>query len=165
MFVRDKYGAIRYRFLVMKITLGWREFVSLPEFHIAKLKAKVDSGARTSALHAEDIQYFRRNGKIKVRFKMFPVSRQRDPEIVAEADLVGKRLVRSSTGFTTERPVIRTTLSLGGKQWPIEVTLINREIMGFRMLLGRQALKGRVLIDPAKSFALLKTKKRKGKTK
>ena len=148
----------------MKITLGWREFVSLPELHISKLKAKVDTGARTSALHAEEIQYFRRDGKIKVRFKMFPVSRQREPEIVAEADLVGKRLVRSSIGLTTERPVIRTTLNLGGKRWPIEVTLINREIMGFRMLLGREALKGRAIVDPAKSFALMKPQKRKGKS-
>lgn len=149
----------------MKLILGWREFVSLPELHVTMLKAKIDTGARTSALHAEDIQYFRKRGKTKVRFRMFPVSRARHPEILAEADLVGQRLVRSSIGVATRRPVIRTLLSLGnGKEWPIEVTLINREIMGFRMLIGRQALRGHCLVDPEASFVLHekpKTKKRR----
>ncbi len=145
----------------MKITLGWRELIDLPELHVAQLKVKIDTGARTSALHAEDIQYFRFQGKTRVRFKMFPVSRKRSPEIVAEADLVGKRLVRSSIGLATERPVIKTTLCLNNKSWPIEVTLINREIMGFRMLLGREAIKGRCIVDPDKSFLILKSTKKK----
>jgi hypothetical protein len=147
----------------MKTVLGWREFVGLPDLHVTKLKVKIDTGARTSALHAEDILFFRHRGRIRVRFKMFPVSRERTPEIVAEADLVGRRNVRSSTGLATERPVIRTVLSLGGKAWPIEVTLINREIMGYRMLLGREALRGRCVVDPQLSFALSKTKKTKKK--
>jgi hypothetical protein len=149
----------------MKLTLGWREFVSLPELHVTKLKAKVDTGARTSALHAEDIQYFRKRGKMRVRFKIFPVSRARHPEVIAEADLVGQRLVRSSIGVATQRPVIRTILHLGGKEWPIEVTLINREIMGFRMLLGRQALRGHCLVDPDKSFLLSRPARNEAKKK
>ncbi len=135
-----------------KIRIGWREHVSLPDLKVKCIKVKVDTGAATSALHAEDIEVFEKSGKKKVRFTVYSKQKSKKPKIVAEADFVEMRKIRSSTGHLTERPVIRTKLCLGQLIWEIEITLVNRDIMGFRMLLGRKALKKLFVVDPGRSF-------------
>lgn len=132
--------------------VGWREWVSLPELGVASVKAKVDTGARTSSLHAVHIEEFRRRGSLWVRFQVLPHTRGVTEPIAAAAPLVEYREVRSSNGQLDRRPVIQTTMTLLGQTFPIELTLSNRTEMGFRMLLGREALKGRFRVDPGASF-------------
>lgn len=134
--------------------LGWREWISLPDLKISAIKVKVDTGARTSALHATDIKYFKRKGKSWVRFSVHPNQRSGDQEIRCEAPMVEKRSIKSSIGTETHRPVIHTTLEIGDYHGEIELTLVNRDIMGFRMLLGRQAMRGHFLVDPGKSYII-----------
>ncbi len=142
-----------------KITVGWREWVALPELGIDRINAKVDTGARTSALHAFRIQNFSKEGRSFLRFYLHPMQRQSTPEILCEAPLVDERLVTSSSGQRQRRYVIETLLRLGQLEWPIEVTLTNRDEMGFRMLLGRQALRRRLLVDPGSSYTLGRVKR------
>ncbi|MFB6240944.1 MAG: ATP-dependent zinc protease [Gemmatimonadota bacterium] len=132
--------------------VGWREWVSLPELGIDRTKAKIDTGARTSSMHAFDLERFRRDGRPMVRFEAHPIQRDTSVRIPVEAELVDRRSVRSSSGDETVRPVIETDVVLLGQRWPIELTLIRRDMMGFRMLLGRQALRGRFVVDPGRSF-------------
>lgn len=136
----------------MRPTVGWREWVSLPALGIRRIKAKVDTGARSSALHAYDIRYVRRGGRRIVKFRVHPLQKDSRTVVEAEGEWVEERRVRSSSGTETVRPVIRTVLELGGERWPMELTLTRRDAMGFRLLLGRQALKGRCLVDPGRSF-------------
>jgi hypothetical protein len=112
------------------------------------IKAKADTGARTSALHAYDIEV---QGDI-VYFKVHPVQDDTKKVVHCSATLIDQRFVRSSAGRETLRPVIETDIEVSGRRWSIELTLAPRDLMGFRMLIGRQALKGRVLVDPGKSF-------------
>jgi len=137
-----------------KLTVGWREWVALPELGIDAVKAKVDTGARTSALHAFKLETFREDGRLKVRFGMHPVQRRLSPEIYCVADVIDKRPVTDSGGHTEERYVIRTPIRLGDSEWPIEMTLTSRDTMRFRMLLGRSALKGRLLVDSDRSYMI-----------
>ncbi|PZO13656.1 MAG: hypothetical protein DCF25_15850 [Leptolyngbya foveolarum] len=132
--------------------IGWREKVALPELAISTVKAKIDTGARSSALNAFDIEVFKKGEVDFVRFKVHPVQRSRKKVVAAEAALLDMREVRNSGGKAEFRPVISTLVSLGGKQWPIELTLTNRDQMGFRMLLGRQAVRHRFLVDAGKSY-------------
>ncbi|XSG82934.1 MAG: ATP-dependent zinc protease [Methyloligella sp. ZOD6] len=132
--------------------IGWREWVGLPDLGVAAIKAKIDTGARTSAIHAWKIEPFQRGGQVWLRFELHPEQRSKAGAITCEAPAADRRQVRSSGGHVTKRYVIKTTLALGTEMWPIELTLINRDEMGFRMLLGRTALKNGVLIDPARSF-------------
>ena len=132
--------------------IGWREKVSLPELGISSVKVKIDTGARSSALHAFDIEMFKKGEVDFVRFKVHPIQRSRKKVIVAEAPLVDVREVRNSGGRAQSRPVILTMISLGGEQWPIELTLTNRRKMGFRMLLGRQGVRDRFLVDSGRSY-------------
>lgn len=132
--------------------IGWREWVALPDLGVPRIKVKVDTGARTSALHAFDVERFERDGEPWVRFLIHPVQRQTRTTVAVECPLVDERLVRSSDGRRTRRPVIRTRICLGGECWPIEITLVRRDLMGFRMLLGRQALRGRFVVDPGRSY-------------
>jgi hypothetical protein len=132
--------------------LGWREWVALPELGIDAIKAKIDTGARTSALHAYRITVFEDDGRRRVRFAVRPVQRRKQPEVECIADVIDERMVTSSSGHRERRLVIRTPLDVGGRTWPIEITLTDRDEMSFRMLLGRQALRRRVLIDPGRSF-------------
>ena len=135
-----------------KLSIGWREWVGLPEFGVPRIKAKVDTGARTSAIHAFRIRPFERDDEEWVSFELHPFQRDSADRIACEARVVDRRRIRSSNARTEWRYVIRTPLSIGGRRWPIELTLAKRDEMGFRMLLGRTALRRRVIIDPAKSF-------------
>jgi hypothetical protein len=126
--------------------------VALPELGIDGIKAKVDTGARTSALHAVRIERFSREGRTMVRFEAHPVQRETRTVVRTEAELLELRSVRSSTGDESRRPVIETAVRVLGREWPIELTLVSRDLMGFRMLLGRQAIRRRFVVDPARSF-------------
>jgi hypothetical protein len=134
--------------------VGWREWLSLPELGIARIKAKVDTGARTSALHAFDVEPFEVEGEPWVRFRVHPGQRDAVTTVEAAAPLVDEREVRSSSGKATFRPVVRARAVLGEHDWPIEITLVRRDLMGFRMLLGRQAVRDRFLVDAGRSFRL-----------
>jgi hypothetical protein len=132
--------------------LGWREWARLPDFGVRSIKAKLDTGARTSALHAFGLRRFTRDGRPMVRFEIHPLQRSADSTVAAEAVVVDERVVRNSGGREEVRPVIRTTIQIGTEHWPIEVTLARRDQMGFRMLLGREALRGRAVVDAGSSF-------------
>jgi hypothetical protein len=132
--------------------IGWRELVNFPNLGICSVKAKIDTGARSSALHAFHIQEFRRNGKSMIQFHIHPYQRDTHQTVIAEAELIEYRQVRSSGGHTQLRPVVQTIVELGQKQWSIDLTLTNRDVMGFRMLLGRQAVRHQFLVDPGRSF-------------
>ncbi|NES70710.1 MAG: ATP-dependent zinc protease [Okeania sp. SIO2D1] len=132
--------------------IGWREWIALPEIGITRIKAKIDTGARSSALHAFDIETFEIDGKPRVKFKIHPKQRNTNKIVIAEAELIDERNVRSSSGQAELRPVILTEINLMQKKWQVELTLTNRELMGFRMLLGRQAVRGVFLINPGKSY-------------
>ena len=132
--------------------IGWREWLSLPGLGIDHIKAKIDSGARTSAIHAYDIQSFSDRGAPHVSFTVRPEQRRRVPTLECIAEIRDERMVRSSTGHQQCRYVIETMVSLDGIEWLIEVTLANRDPLGFRMLLGREAIRRRFLIDPNRSF-------------
>lgn len=137
-----------------KITIGWREWAGLPDLGVASIKAKVDSGARTSAIHAFNIRPFVRDGQEYVRFCLHPVQHRRRPEVQCEARLLEERMITSSSGVAEKRYVIRTRLTLDGKTRRIELTLANRDQLGFRMLIGREAVRDRYLIDPGSSYRL-----------
>lgn len=132
--------------------IGWREHLALPELGITQVKAKIDTGARSSALHAFDVETFSAFGKHMVRFKVHPYQRDTQRTVTATAELVEQREVRNSGGHAQLRPVIQTTVELNGARWLIELTLTNRDVMGFRMLLGRQAVRKRFLVDAGRSF-------------
>lgn len=132
--------------------LGWEEWAALPDLGLPSLKVKVDTGARTSALHARLIEPFTFDGATHVRFKVQPVPRRPAIEIDCAAQVHDQRIVTSSNGEAEHRFVIQTLLECGDRRWPIEITLTNRENMSFRMLLGRQALQPGMLVDPKSSF-------------
>jgi hypothetical protein len=135
-----------------KTIIGWREWLALPELGIPAVKAKIDSGARTSALHVHFIEEFDDGPKKRVRFGIHPLRKRKDLELICEADIVDFRRVKDSGGHSEMRHFIRTKALLGGHRWPIEISLTSREGMLFRMLLGRTALEGKFIIDPGKSY-------------
>lgn len=132
--------------------IGWREWVTLPELDIPRIKAKVDTGARSSSLHAYDIEIFSRGRRNYVRFVVHPVQRETKTTVYCVAELHEHRHVKSSSGHREYRPIIRTMVGLGGDRWPIDLTLTTRDSMGFRMLLGREAIRGRFLVEPGRSY-------------
>lgn len=133
-------------------TIGWREWIRLPELGDATVKAKVDTGARTSSLHAYDITELEGDGEPRLRFSFHPVQRDEVTTVTAEAKLVDRRTVTASNGQSELRYVIETQAVIDGEPTPIELTLTRRDAMGFRMLLGRRALRGRFVVDPKRSF-------------
>ena len=134
------------------LTLGWREWVDLPNLGLESIKAKVDTGARTSALHAFEVRQFDDGGTRRVEFKMHPRQRDNETVIVCQADVIDERVVRDSGGHTEKRWVIETPVTIGDHSWPIEMTLTARDDMLFRMLLGRTAIRNRAVVDPARSY-------------
>ena len=132
--------------------IGWREWLALPELGIERIKVKVDTGARSSSLHAYDIHVFTRQGAEWVRFKVHPLQRDSSMTVITEAPLLDHRWVTSSGGHRTLRAVVQTDVLWLGQRWPIELTLVRRDQMGFRMLLGREAVRGRFVVDPARSY-------------
>jgi hypothetical protein len=135
-----------------KMVIGWREWLALPDLGIQAIKAKVDTGARTSALHTFGLEPFEKDGTLKVKFTVHPLQRRNDIEVCCVADVVDRRRVTSSDGQSEKRYVIQTIVALGEVRWPIELSLTNRKSMRFRMLLGRAAVTGPLLVDPAKSY-------------
>ena len=132
--------------------IGWREWLALPELGIPAIKAKIDTGARTSALHAYFVEPFKKGGVKMVRFGIHPVQNNTDMEIICEAEVKDERVVTDSGGHQEKRYVIESEIQFNGNAWPIELTLTNRDTMKFRMLLGRRALSGRYLVDSRQSF-------------
>lgn len=140
--------------------IGWREWICLPELGIKKIKAKIDTGARTSALHAFALETFIKEGKLKIRFEIHPLQHNVEEIITCVADVVDKRMVTDSGGHREERYVIETPMTMAGQTCPIEITLTERESMLFRMLLGRNALRKRFIVNPARSFVTTKVFKK-----
>lgn len=147
--------------------VGWREWVGLPDLDITRIKAKVDTGARSSSLHAYDIEVFSRGQRDFVRFTVHPVQRETKTTVRCVAELHEHRHVKSSSGHREYRPIIRTVVELGGERWPIDLTLTTRDAMGFRMLLGREAIRKRFLVDPGRSYLFreLIPKRKRGKSR
>lgn len=138
--------------------IGWREWVALPDLGIAGVKAKIDTGARSSALHTHDYEiYETATGERRVRFHLHPLRTRSWLELECDAPVTGLREVKDSGGHVELRPFLTTTVTLGGIAWLVDLSLTNRESMRFRMLIGRAALRGRFHIDPARSYLLGKS--------
>ena len=138
------------------LLVGWKEWIALPEFGVDRLHAKFDSGATMSSLHAERIEEFKRGSNSWMRFFVIGDHDHVETPYHCNARLIEYRNIRSSNGSIESRPVIETILYIAGFQWPIEVTLSNRETLECRMLIGRSALAGRCLVDCGRSDILSK---------
>lgn len=137
-----------------KSLIGWREWLALPDLEIPGIKAKIDTGARSSALHTHDYEVFQREGRDYVRFHLHPLVKTDAIELSCEAPLLGYRNVKDSGGHSQKRPFIRTRARIGDFKWDIDLSLTNRESMKFRMLLGRAALAQNFLVDSSSSYLL-----------
>jgi hypothetical protein len=142
--------------------VGWREWVALPQIGIKRIKAKLDTGARSSALHAFNLRPLERKEKLFVQFDVHPLQRNDEVYKTCVAEVVDYRWITNSGGGREKRFVIVTALQMGKDVWPIEVTLADRDQMGFRMLIGRTAMEHRLIIDPTKSYRLDKPRKTNG---
>jgi len=134
------------------VTLGWEEWVSLPRLNLPAIQAKVDTGAKTSALHATDIQLIEQSNKTFAKFTVHPVPSRLEVKVECMAPVIDQRVVISSNGEQERRYVIETDLEIGKVRWKVEITLANRDQLAYRMLIGRQALRTGVIIDPSKSY-------------
>lgn len=137
---------------MISTAIGWREWVALPDLGVSAIKAKVDTGAASSSLHAFDLERFSRDGLEMVRFDIHPRQRSARGAVTVEAEVIDERRVRNPGGRSETRPVIRTGLRWANIVWESEINLTRRDEMGFRMLLGRKALEKRFVVDPGKSF-------------
>jgi len=137
-----------------RLEIGWREWVELPALCERRILAKIDTGAKTSAIHAHRVRELVINGRAHVEFYIHPVQKQRRSEVHCLAPIHDRRTIKSSNGAEQERIVIVTKLRLGGREREIELSLANRDDMGFRLLLGRDALRKNIVIHPARSFLL-----------
>ena len=140
-----------------KEVIGWREWVALPALGLGRIKAKVDTGARTSTLHAFYLEPFEKDGRKYVKFRVHPLQNRTDAEIECVAEVVDEREVTDSGGHCERRLVIVTEVKIKERQWTVELTLTDRDTMKFRMLLGRTAIRGRYIVDPSRSFLTGKT--------
>lgn len=145
-----------------KLVVGWREWVSLPDLNLQHIKAKIDTGARTSTLHAFSVEGYSKKGAQRVKFLIHPYQNRIDVVKECDARVVDKRMVSDSGGHKEKRYVILTTLVIGTEAWDIEMTLTNRDTMKFRMLLGRTAMKKKIVVDPGRSFLVGKKPHKKG---
>jgi len=148
-----------------KQVVGWREWVALPELAVRRIKAKLDTGARSSALHAFNVKPVQRDGRYLVEFDVHPLQRNDDVIGTCVAEAVDYRWITNSGGGREKRFVIVTALQMAGDAWPIEVTLTDRDQMGFRMLIGRTAMERRLIVDPTVSYRLGMPRKAKGAIK
>ncbi len=137
-----------------KTQVGWREWIGFPELGVDRIKAKLDTGARTSVIHAFRIRKVDDEDEPRVEFYLHPVQRQRNPEYRCIAQIIDERTVKSSNGESETRYLIITPMRMGEHIWPVELTLSDRDQMGFRMLVGRSAIRGRCIVDPGSSFLL-----------
>ena len=152
---QSDYGTAVRSARAERLVIGLAEYVDIQEWRVRGLRAKVDTGARTSALHAFRTETFRRDGREHVRFWIHPLRARDDIQIECEAPVIDRRIVRDSGGHTEERCFIRTLIRAGGREWPAEITLTSREDMLFRMLLGRAALQeAGMRVDPGESYLL-----------
>ena len=126
--------------------------MALPDLGIPRIKCKVDTGARSSALHAFFLEPFEMHGKQRIRFGIHPLQRRTDRECICTADVLDRRVVTDSGGHCEQRYVIETTVVLGDDAWSAEITLTDRDTMRFRMLLGRTAIKNKFVVNPASSY-------------
>lgn len=133
-------------------TIGWREWVSMPEFGVTEIKAKVDTGADNSSLHAFNLERFQQDGVEMVRFEIHPRQRKRKPSIECVAPVALERKVKNPGGRSELRPVIRTTLIIAGQEVEALVNLTTRDEMTFRMLLGRRTVRKHFVVDPGRSY-------------
>ena len=136
------------------VTTGWREWILLPEFELPQIKAKIDTGARTSCLHAFSVEPYIKDSQEWVRFGIHPHQDDTETEVYNDALVIDKRIVSDSGGNKEERYVISTDVILANQRWPIEITLTNRDTMLFRMLLGRTAMEQKIIVNPSESFLL-----------
>ena len=148
-----------------KRAAGWREWVSLPSIGVGSIKAKLDTGARTSALHAFNIETYWSDGELWARFFVHPYQKNDAREIACDARIEDIRVVSNPGGRRQRRLVIRTDVRLGDETWPIDLSLTDRDEMGFRLLIGRTAMHGNLIVDPDHSYLLGKRKRKKKKRK
>lgn len=134
--------------------MGWKEWLALPDLKIPAIKAKIDTGARTSSLHTFHLEPYREKGALRVRFSLHPLQKRKDIEIFSDAKVVDYRKVKDSGGHIERRYVIQTLMVVGKTFQEIELTLTNRDKMMFRMLLGRTALKKKFIIDPGRAYVM-----------
>ncbi|MEO1250986.1 MAG: RimK/LysX family protein [Pseudomonadota bacterium] len=134
--------------------IGWRELAAFPDLGVDRIHAKIDTGAKTSAIHAFRVHPIDIDGAPGVEFFLHPRRRRKKPEIYCRAPIVGKRVIRSSNGVEQERYVIATHMRIGGRTWKIDLTLADRDAMGYRLLIGRDAMRRRFVIDPGASYLL-----------
>lgn len=147
-----------------KLIVGWREAVDLPDLNIQGIKAKIDTGARTSTLHSFRTELYRERNKDWVRFWVHPLQGSNRKTVICAAPLLDERVITDSGGHQERRYVIETLIRMGPYEWPIECTLTNRSNLQFRMLLGRTAIAGRFLADPEQSYLLgVKKKTKRGR--
>jgi hypothetical protein len=135
------------------VIIGWKEWLTLPGLKIPAIKAKIDTGARTSALHTFRLEPYTLQGRPMVRFGIHPLQKRRDIALFCEAPVVDRRRVKDSGGHSEMRYVIESQVVLADMHWSIQISLTNRDAMMFRMLLGRTALENHIMVDPAKAYA------------
>jgi hypothetical protein len=135
------------------VIIGWKEWLTLPGLKIPAIKAKIDTGARTSALHTFRLEPYTLQGRPMVRFGIHPLQKRRDIALFCEAPVVDRRRVKDSGGHSEMRYVIESQVVLADMHWSIQISLTNRDAMMFRMLLGRTALENNIMVDPSKAYA------------